>query len=80
MPSSPMDSGVAAAIVAASGKQRCRPGQGVSTGAPKRSMSRRVSVRAAATVTCWPRTMRAAVSKPSKLPGMRRPAAIADAG
>ena len=47
---------------------------GVASGVPKRSTSRVVSVRAAATVTCWPRTARTASSKPSSVPGTRRPA------
>ncbi len=46
---------------------------GVVTGVPKRSTRRIVSVRAAFTVTCWPSTTRAAVSKPSNEPGRRRP-------
>jgi hypothetical protein len=46
---------------------------GVSMGSPKRSTSRCASVRAAATVICWPSTARTASSKPSSVPGTRRP-------
>ena len=75
MPSRPMRSRVGAGDVGGAGEQpvqvrrtACRwPG-------PSSATSRRVSVRAAATVTCWPRMMRAAVSKPSIAPGTRKPA------
>ena len=57
------------------GKARCTSVQGVATSLPKRSTRRRASVRAPATVTCWPSTARTASSKPSTLPGRRRPGA-----
>ena len=41
--------------------------------ARQRSTSRWPSVRAAATVICWPSTARTASSSPSKAPGTRRP-------
>ncbi len=40
---------------------------------PKRCASRAASVRAAATLTCWPMIARTAISKPSQPLGRRRP-------
>ena len=48
-------------------------GNGVSMASPKRSTSRCASVRAAATVICWPSTARTASSKPLSPPGTRTP-------
>ena len=42
-------------------------------GCPKRCASLAASVRAAATLTCWPRIARTAISKPSQPLGRRRP-------
>ena len=69
-----MSAGSAAASTAALGNSRSSPVKGVAMGAPKRCTRRWHSVRAAATLTCWPSTTRTAVSKPSQLPGRRMPA------
>ena len=66
-----MTSASAAAIVGGVGEHMRQRRNGVSTGVPKRSTRRCASVRAAATVTCWPRITRTAVSKPSSPPGRR---------
>ena len=73
MPSRPSASGSACAMVAASGKRRSSPSNGVSMVRPYCCTMRCTSVRAAFTVTCWPRTTRSANSKPSKHPGSRSP-------
>ncbi|EEF23144.1 conserved hypothetical protein [Ricinus communis] len=65
---------------AASGKTWVMAGNGVATGAPKRAAMRPASVRAAATLICWPSTARTAISKPSKAPGRRNPGAPAASG
>src|SRR6266702_4332321 len=46
---------------------------GVAIASPNIAAKRPAMVRAAATVTCWPRIARTAVSKPSNAPGTRRP-------
>jgi rod shape-determining protein MreB len=73
IPSLPMSSGSAAAMVSASGKTWVSAAKGVSIGVPKRSTSRCTRVRAALTVTCWPRITRTATSKPQMAPGSRVP-------
>ena len=60
-------------MVSGDGKVCVTSGQGVAMGSPKRSAKRRASVRAAATVTCWPSTARTTISKLSTHPGRRRP-------
>ena len=45
----------------------------VSTGVPYAATSRPVTVRAPVTLTCWPTTVRIAVSSPSTWPGTRSP-------
>ena len=64
---------LAAASAEGVGNSRSSPGMGVATGSPNACTSRAPSVRAAATVTCWPSTARTASSNPSSAPGTRTP-------
>ena len=63
----------ASAMRAAVGKTVVSEAKGVSSGSPNAAAKRPATVRAAATVTCWPRIARTATSKPSNAPGTRRP-------
>ena len=80
MPSWPSASPSAAANTAGVGNSLSSPGQGVSTGAPNCRTRRSARVRAAATVICWPSTARTASSKPSSVPGTRRPSPLGKKG
>ncbi len=60
---------------------RCvSPPSGPARGVPARATSRAASVRAAATLICWPSTARVAISAPSTAPGSRSPGAFATNG
>ena len=73
MPNCPSASGLAAASVAGLGNSRFSPAKGVSRGSPNCCTRRATRVREAATVICWPSTARTASSKPSSVPGTRKP-------
>mmetsp|Transcript_6678 Transcript_6678/g.27927 ORF Transcript_6678/g.27927 Transcript_6678/m.27927 type:complete len:208 (+) Transcript_6678:772-1395(+) len=69
MPSEAMSSRLAAAMRSGVGNSRPQPSGASARGSPKRSTERPASVRAAATVTCWPSTARTLSSKRSRQPG-----------
>ena len=68
-----MRPGDRAATRAAVGNSVVSEANGVSIGSPNVAAKRPATVRAAATVTCWPRIARTAISKPSNAPGTRKP-------
>ena len=71
-------SGSRAAIVAASGKRWVSSSVGWASGRPWARVSRAATVRAPATLTCWPSTARTAISLPSTWPGTRSPGTASD--
>ena len=72
-PKLPSVSALAPARAWAVGNKRLSCAWGVVTLSPHCCTKRCASVRAAATVICWPSTARTASSKPSHEPGTRRP-------
>src|SRR6266545_2443153 len=68
-----MRPGDRAATRIAAGNRVVSESNGVAIASPNIAAKRPATVRAAATVTCWPRIARTAISKPSNAPGTRKP-------